>query len=360
MDNDEQEGYKWEKAYADGLNISTVLEEDESGSIEDSIRKIILEAKRKRRIVEKPSKVRLGIMRYVYVLVDCSTAMLGQSLYPSRIQVTAARLGSFLDKFFEQNPLSQLGLIACKDKRAERLHGFTSTPRVVKESLTRFKDAFCTGEFSLNSGLQLAMQSFQGLPGHSSKEIILVIASLATVDSGNVLTTFEQLKMRGIRCSVIGLSAETFVCKKLCSTTSGKYSVILDENHFDILLSDHIQPPVAARDQEASIVRMGFPQRSTIQTPSFCMCHQTDKSGASICDNATRAFFCPQCAARYCQTPTECRVCGLLLLTAPQLARSHQHLQPLSAFLEITSEKGRRRENWLFGEMGDAAAEWCL
>lgn len=60
MDQDEVEGYKWETAYAEGLNIRSVLQENEEGSIEDSIRQIVLNAKRKRRLAEKPSKIRLG------------------------------------------------------------------------------------------------------------------------------------------------------------------------------------------------------------------------------------------------------------------------------------------------------------
>ena len=56
--------------------------------------------------------------------------------------------------------------------------------------------------------------------------------------------------------------------------------------------------------------------------------------------NQYKAFYCSRCAARYCQTPTECKVCGLLLLTAPQLARAHQHLLPLPAFAEVTPQPG--------------------
>lgn len=69
--------------------------------------------------------------------------------------------------------------------------------------------------------------------------------------------------------------------------------------------------------------------------------HQQSGSGEDfiqeygVASIGVRAFYCPQCLSRYCQTPAECRVCGLLLLTAPQLARAHQHLQPLAAFAEV-------------------------
>lgn len=65
-------------------------------------------------------------MRYVYLVLDLSTAMLNQSLYPTKLQVTLACLNDFLNKFFEQNPISQVGVVICKDKKAERLIGFSS------------------------------------------------------------------------------------------------------------------------------------------------------------------------------------------------------------------------------------------
>lgn len=65
-------------------------------------------------------------MRYVYIILDFSYSMLNQSLYPTRMQVAMSCINIFLDKFFEQNPLSQLGIIICRDKRAERIIGFSS------------------------------------------------------------------------------------------------------------------------------------------------------------------------------------------------------------------------------------------
>ncbi|VDO66706.1 unnamed protein product [Onchocerca flexuosa] len=61
-DDDEPKGYTWEAAYADGLNIREVLHEDESGSIEKSVAKLILDSKRKKRLNNRPAKVRLGIV----------------------------------------------------------------------------------------------------------------------------------------------------------------------------------------------------------------------------------------------------------------------------------------------------------
>uniref|UniRef100_A0A914C4P9 General transcription factor IIH subunit n=1 Tax=Acrobeloides nanus TaxID=290746 RepID=A0A914C4P9_9BILA len=333
MDIDEQQqGYKWEVAYAEGLNLRDVLTEDEGGSIEKAVKRLVAEAKRQRRLVDRPSKVRLGIMRYIYIVIDCSLAMLDRALYPNRLAVTINILNKFLDKFFEQNPISQIGIILAKDKRAERLLPLTSNPSLIKESLSEINGTHCVGEFSLYNSLDRAFKGLQDLPSHTSREILLIMASLSTIDA--------ELKRKGIRCSVIGLSAELYVCRKLCATTSGRYDVILDESHFEIILNDQINPPVVKKGMATNVVKMGFPKRSKIELPSFCVCHQADPIAPRDPESTDRAYFCPQCDARYCSVPIECRICGLTLLTAPQLARAHQNLTPLLAFAEVNLPQG--------------------
>lgn len=48
--------------YLAGLNIREVLEEDEGGSVEKAIGRLMKDARRKQRAIEKPARVRLGIV----------------------------------------------------------------------------------------------------------------------------------------------------------------------------------------------------------------------------------------------------------------------------------------------------------
>ncbi|VDN31186.1 unnamed protein product [Cylicostephanus goldi] len=203
------------------MNIREVLEEDEGGSIEKSIAKLVADARKKQRTVAKPTKVRLGIMRYVYVAIDCSRSMTSKDMPPSRFFVTMKILVNFLDKFFEQNPIAQLGLILVKDKKAERFVSLTGNVRTLKEHLNSINEAICSGDFSLQNALQLALTNLKSLPGHVSREVIVIMSSLSTVDPGNIFSTFELLRGHNIRCSVIGLGAELFVCKQLAKVTNG-------------------------------------------------------------------------------------------------------------------------------------------
>jgi hypothetical protein len=65
-------------------------------------------------------------MRFVYVIVDYSCAMLDQALYPSLINVSAKHLKHFVQNFFQLNPIAQIGLILCTDRKPNRLVSFSS------------------------------------------------------------------------------------------------------------------------------------------------------------------------------------------------------------------------------------------
>lgn len=59
----------------------------------------------------------------------------------------------------------------------------------------------------------------------------MIMGSLTTCDPGDIFSTVAECKKQKIRCSVIGLSAEVYICKKVCAELEGIYSVILDEMH---------------------------------------------------------------------------------------------------------------------------------
>ncbi|KAF2300518.1 hypothetical protein GH714_013912 [Hevea brasiliensis] len=69
---------------------------------------------------------------------------------------------------------------------------------------------------------------------------------------------------------------------------------------------------------------MGFPQRAAEGSISICSCHKEAKVGDG--------YICPRCKARVCELPTECRICGLTLVSSPHLARSYHHLFPIAPF----------------------------
>lgn len=80
-----------------------------------------------------------------------------------------------------------------------------------------------------------------------------------------------MLKTHGVKASVIGLCAEVYVLRTLCSTTGGQYEIVLDDNHFQELLMNYVKPRSVSKDSEATCVKMGFPHHSE-DLPPFTAC----------------------------------------------------------------------------------------
>lgn len=87
-------------------------------------------------------------------------------------------------------------------------------------------------------------------------------------------------------------------------------------------------PPAIAEFAIANLIKMGFPQRAAEGVISICACHKEAKTGGG--------YTCPRCKARVCELPTECRICGLTLVSSPHLARSYHHLFPITPFDDVS------------------------
>uniref|UniRef100_A0A803Y6H9 VWFA domain-containing protein n=1 Tax=Meleagris gallopavo TaxID=9103 RepID=A0A803Y6H9_MELGA len=302
MDDEPERTKRWEGGYE---RTWEVLKEDESGSLKATIEDILFKAKRKR-IYEHHGQVRLGMMRHLYVVVDGSRTMEDQDLKPNRLTCTLKLLEYFVEEYFDQNPISQMGLIVTKNKRAEKMTELSGNPKKHIAALKKAVDMNCQGEPSLYNSLNLAMQTLKHMPGHTSREVLIVFSSLTTCDPANIYELIKCLKAVKIRVSVIGLSAEVRVCTVLTRETGGF------PQHTIASLSD----------QDAK--------------PSFSMAQLENNSEPCL---TLDGYFCPQCRAKYCELPVECKICGLTLVSAPHLARSYHHLFPLDAFQELPLEE---------------------
>lgn len=140
-----------------------------------------------------------------------------------------------------------------------------------------------------------------------------------------------------IRVSIIALAAELKICRLIAEKTGGKFGVALNESHYHDLMWEMVQAPattmagtaglksaldtVAKRAQGSSggkpppsdLMMMGFPTRLPIASPiSLCACHGAMRKGG---------YLCPRCGAKVCEVPTDCEVCGLMVVSSPHLAR---------------------------------------
>ncbi len=334
--------YRWETGYERTWEAIT---EDNSGIIEGSIQEMLQRARRKKMMEKCGQKSKLGMMRHIYIILDMSQNMKNQDLKPSRFLCVLNILENFINEFFHLNPISQIGIITTKNKRAELESELAGNPKAHVENIKRLAGKsgmgaqaatnVCSGEPSLQNSLESALQSLKHMPPHATREIIAIMGSLTTCDPTDIHATIDNCKAANVRCSVLSLSAEVRIYKKLATDTGGTFSVSLDDVHLRDLLHEFVDPPPSTNGSEPALIKMGFPSHASSDTASLglCMCHLETTDG---CKLTTSGFLCPQCQAKYCELPVECKACGLTLVSAPHLARSYHHLFPLPAFIEVS------------------------
>eukprot|EP00898_Chlorokybus_atmophyticus_P003211 jgi/Chlat1/3891/Chrsp26S04175 len=311
----------WERQYADERSWE-LLEEDEDGRLRPLDRTALQRERRRRLQEEAPTaRVRKGMIRYLYVVLDLSRAVAETDFRPSR-------LSKFIVEFFDQNPLSQLGLIVTRNGVAEKLTELSASPGTHSAALTKGGRLDAGGDASLQNALEAARGSLSQIPSYGHREVLVLFSALTTCDPGDLMATMEACKQARCRCSVVGLAAEMYVCKKLTEVTGGVYGVAMNEDHLTELLMAHAPPPPALADSApASLVHMGFPQRQA-------------EGGAPVLwpsDRSVRGggYACPRCRTRVWDLPTQCPVCAFTLVSSPHLARSYHHLFPVPRFSEV-------------------------
>uniref|UniRef100_UPI003AAE39BE general transcription factor IIH subunit 2 isoform X6 n=1 Tax=Centroberyx gerrardi TaxID=166262 RepID=UPI003AAE39BE len=152
MDEEPERAKRWEGGYE---RTWEVLKEDESGSLKATVEEILFQSKRKR-VIESHGQVRLGMMRHLYVVIDCSRSMEDHDLKPNRLTSTL-----------------KVGIITTKNKRAEKLTDLAGNPKKHITALKKAVDSVCVGEPSLYNSLSLAIQTLNHLDSSSDPGLSL-------------------------------------------------------------------------------------------------------------------------------------------------------------------------------------------
>ena len=268
--------------------------------------------------------------------------MVEKDLRPTRHLLTIRYASEFVTEYFEQNPISQLGIIGMRDGLAVRISDMSGNPTEHTTNLKALASKDPLGNPSLQNALEMARAALYHAPSHGTREILIVYGALLSSDPGDIHETIANLVQDRIRVSVIGLAAAVYVCKELCKETNGghdegHYSVALNEQHFRELFMALTTPPAtrAKKESQSSLLMMGFPSRTSGagKTMSFCACHSKLTSGG---------YLCSRCDSKVCSLPAECPACGLTLILSTHLARSYHHLFPLRNWVEVPWSEASR------------------
>lgn len=194
---------------------------------------------------------------------------------------------------------------------------------------------------SLLNGIKAALSDLVELPLHTSREIVTIMTSLTTCDSSSPETLIDEMCEKNIRCSILTLSADIYVCRKMAQATCGDSSCILNEEHYREQLMSYIDPPSAFKKVVGALIEMGFPHSKANEKEellSMCACHLNKPGEEHVI--STKGYFCPKCNNKYCYLPVECKVCNMYLVSAPHLVRSYHHIFPLEMFDELPITPG--------------------
>lgn len=127
--------------------------EDEEGNVSLAA---ILEAEKRRRVLRDTTPLQRGIIRHVVLVLDMSFAMLEKDLLPNRFRLMLSYSVDFVREYFEQNPISQMGIIMMRQGLAKRVSDMSGNPAVLIDSLRELeKDKEPDGDPSLQNALEM-------------------------------------------------------------------------------------------------------------------------------------------------------------------------------------------------------------
>lgn len=281
--------------------------------------------------------------------------MLEKDLRPSRFLLTLTYTIAFVREYFEQNPISQLGVLGMRDGLAIRVSDMSGNPNDHINAIKNLRTQEPKGNPSLQNALEMARAALYHTPSHGTREVVIILGALLTSDPGDIHDTIKSCIKDKIRVSIIGLAAQLHICATICAKTNAgdtsTYNVALDEVDYRELLMAITTPPVmrstdpvsdtsttasAAQKQNdaAALLMMGFPSRMTEKVPTLCACH----------GNLTRGgYLCSRCNAKVCSLPSTCPTCDLTLILSTHLARSYHHLFPLKNWVEVSWSRAREK-----------------
>ena len=281
--------------------------------------------------------VKRGVLRSIFLVLDASkqAADSDADMRPSRLAVEVDAASAFVRDFFDQNPISTLAVIATRDGRAELLTELSCNPRHHLQALAKLGEEGGRGESSLQNALELARESLHAVPSFTSREVLLLSASLNTCDPGDIHTTVAALKRDKLRTSVFSLLAEIYIHRRIAEVTGGDFGVCASAAHLRDLVLGLVPPrPSEVAGGSAptnNLIRVGFPLKRAREAGALA----AFSAGGGMAVAVSEApYRCPQCEACHTELPTQCQVCQLKLMSSVELTKTYHHLFPVASFAE--------------------------
>jgi transcription initiation factor TFIIH subunit 2 len=293
--------------------------------------------------------VKKGLIRFVFVIIDLSSAMRQTDFKPSRSDFIVSEISEFIRQFFASNPLSYISLIAMRDGQAHFITRINGQPNFqIKKLKSYIQNNQPAGTCSLVKALDLVIRSGE-TPMYATREVLVLWGSLSTVDPSQTpvhpYLTDRISTAGGLDITVLSLSPEVYAVKKVASRN---FFVAQNATDFREKLNG-LLTPVKNAQAKPLYIKMGFPVKSFGTALTKCSCHL---------ELHTTLYTCPQCKSVVCEIPTNCPVCKLTLVEKDMLTRIHRLLYDMPPFTEISVPRDQQC-NSCYIPIGDTFAVQC-
>lgn len=108
------------------------------------------------RLLRDTTPLQRGIIRHLILILDLSQPMSEKDLRPTRYLLTLRYAQEFVAEFFEQNPISQFGVIGMRDGLAVRISDMSGNPTDHISAIQALRTEDPKGLPSLQNALEMA------------------------------------------------------------------------------------------------------------------------------------------------------------------------------------------------------------
>ena len=188
-------------------------------------------------------QMKRGMIRHTCIVIDAS-------FYTKNLDYLLMLCRKFVLDYFDENPISQLGFLLCRDgvctvlsemsshseSHLEKctmayLHNLERQTQQTDQGTEGTAAALlfeCKGNPSLQNSLILARHQLNTLSSggiKAMKEVIVLYSGLISVDPFDIYATIQDLKKEYIRVSIICQYGQLAICEKICQETQGRLRV---------------------------------------------------------------------------------------------------------------------------------------
>ena len=115
-----------------------------------------------------------------------------KDLRPTRYLLTITNAVNFIREYFEQNPISQLGVLGMREGIAIRVSDMSGNPNDHITAVRNLRSLDPKGNPSLQNALEMARAALYHTPSHGTREVVIILGALLTSDPGDIHDTIKS------------------------------------------------------------------------------------------------------------------------------------------------------------------------